>query len=369
MSNPYDPYGRGGYGAAPPQYDLTQFRQEMAQLRQELGQHLQGIAGMARGADKRAADAMQRLDSMSKSLDSITANRRGADSGIVWEKGPVRVEDIPGRRVPFTLLVDIPIGANTTSVQQASVTISQEGPFVAVKRMATFMSAFEFQVSQQELRDKFQAQVALISRYSGRSFGRYRPIHSAWDLNDAVASIANPDPILFLSTFFSNQQQLNGCINGGVIPSFTTSASGFRTMEFDGRIAVINAGSSYPRQNITVPSSFWSPEINAPQELGALDFFERGEILTFEVTPNHVNNPPAGNADGQLIWQMLSPTGEVWPFVQGQYDPHEGIATPCAISAADNGPVPVTPDPIQRLPDGIMTLGWEGYRIIQPISP
>jgi len=54
--------------------------------------------------------------------------------------GVVRIEDIPGRRVPFVLLMDIPIGNNTTSIREQSVTISQEGPFVAVKRMATFQS-------------------------------------------------------------------------------------------------------------------------------------------------------------------------------------------------------------------------------------
>jgi hypothetical protein len=28
-----------------------------------------------------------------------------------------------------------------------------------------------------------------------------------------------------------------------------------------------------------------------------------------------------------------------------------------------------TTDAVQRLPDGILTIGWEGYRIIQPVGP
>lgn len=135
-------------------------------------------------------------------------------------------------------------------------------------------------------------------------------------------------------------------------------------MEFDGRIEVINAGSSYPRQNISVPSSMWSPQINAPQELGALDFFERGEIITVKVQPTHVNNPPAGNADGLNIFGI---TG--WPFLAGQYDPHEGIVTPSGFAFIDGSMIRIGTDPITRLPDGILTIGWEGYRIIQPVGP
>jgi hypothetical protein len=139
-------------------------------------------------------------------------------------------------------------------------------------------------------------------------------------------------------------------------------------MEFDGRIIVENAGSSYPRQNISVPSTFWTNECVGPQELGALDFFERGEVITFRVQPNHVNNPPAGNVDGNCIFGLDPPS--VWPFLQGQYDRHEGICTPGAFSFTDEGVlVPTTIDPIQRLPDGILTIGFLGYRIQQPVGP
>ena len=88
-------------------------------------------------------------------------------------------------------------------------------------------------------------------------------------------------------------------VGGLELPSAT---SGFRTMEFDGRILVEDAGSGRPRQNISVPSSLWTTQINSPQDLGALDFFERGSVVTFKVQPNHVNNPPAGNVQGDAIF-------------------------------------------------------------------
>jgi hypothetical protein len=145
-------------------------------------------------------------------------------------------------------------------------------------------------------------------------------------------------------------------------------------MEFDGRVTIINAGSSYPRQNISVPTSMWTPYVNAPFELGALDFFERGEVLSISVQPTHVNNPPAGNADGECVFPAAATAGFLgYPFVAGQYDAHEGVCTPNGVVMGDGGEVndwePSSSDPVARLPDGVLTIGWEGYRIIQPIAP
>jgi len=321
-----------------------------------------------------------RLDELSKIAQALAATRDGGD-GISWERrtdrGISRIEDIPGRRVPYVMLVDIPIGNNTTSQREQSVTISQEGPFVAVKRMATFQSALQYQVTTG----------STTAIFSGRSFGRYRPIHSAWDLNDSQGQGSYDGASMFLTSLTGDWASGDplplplapAAAPNPVIttaPPIVSAASWFRTMQFDGRILVINAGSSYPRQNISVPSSMWTPEINAPQELGALDFFERGEIITVQVQPNHVNNPPAGNANGNTMFN-LGAAATPWPFEAGQYDPHEGIVTPTSsgttgLTLTNLSPRTVTgltTDVIQRLPDGILTLGWEGYRIIQPVGP
>jgi hypothetical protein len=345
--------------------------QATQQLRAEFQEALNKHAAFVRATNTdKLVEFGKRIDDLAKISQALIATRNAGD-GVVWERrtdrGIVRVEDIPGRRVPFVMLVDIIIGNNTTAQQQASVTISQEGPFVAVKRMATFQSNYQFQVTSGTAQAKF----------SGRSFGRYRPIHSAWDMNDAINN----------SQFDSAAWFLTGLVGAGLpapfaglipiaSPALPSAMSSFRTMEFDGRITVVNAGSSYPRQNVSVPSSMWSPEINAPQELGALDFFERGEVITFQVQPNHVNNPPAGNISGDSIFGV--PGG--FPFVAGQFDPHEGISEPVG-GANIVGPIAFTTFPrtgnvtvstteaVQRLPDGVLTLGWEGYRIIQPVGP
>jgi hypothetical protein len=326
--------GGGGYGGPPGGnggYMVAQIQQEIANLRQEMHRQAGGVRQLV---EKRMQAADQKLNDLAQIAQALRMSRTGG--------GIVRVEDIPGRRVPYVLVIDIPIGPDEVSVQEDSVTISQEGPFVAVRKMATFMSALEYQVT---FPDESKA------RFTGRSFGRYRPIHSAWDINDAQsdAIFTTPNPIDADGIFAAL--------------GYTSTKSTYRSMEFDGRIEVINAGSSYPRQNISVPSSLWTPQINAPQDLGCLDFFERGEVITARVTPNHANNPPFGNADGLSIFGV-----EGWPFVEGQFDPQEGIVTPAPVTDFDPFTA-ITTDRVTRLPNGLFTIAWEGYRIIQPVGP
>jgi hypothetical protein len=124
-------------------------------------------------------------------------------------------------------------------------------------------------------------------------------------------------------------------------------------MEFDGVIKFLNQGAAYPRSNIEVPSALWVGDNNNAFQLGALDFFERGETLQWEVTPSHVNNPPGGN-----VQQFAT---AVFPSIDSQYDVHEGIL--------DQSDPELTQDPITRLPQGILSIGLHGFRIIQPPGP
>jgi hypothetical protein len=337
--------------------------QAVRELQARYAQQLNQVSAATRIGDKKLDALAQQVAGLEKTLNAVSATRSGGD-----DAGTIRIEDIPGRRVPYTLLVDIPIGANTTSKRQASVTISQEGPFVAVARTATFQSSFEFQSNDLDTGD--------VGRFAGRSFGRYRPIHSAWDLNDSQHN-AVADTSLYLWSFLANNNAAAGDPMPQGVLGLPSSMSSFRTMEFDARITILNAGSSYPRQNISVPSSMWTTQINSPFELGALDFFERGEVITFEVQPNHVNNPPAGNVTGRAVLPLIAGLGNAggFPFVGGQFDAHEGIATPGGITLERDAPEDPTyvdllvNDSIQRLPDGILTIGFEGYRIIQPVGP
>lgn len=311
----------------------------VAQAKAEMAAQINTNAhGMRKAFAEKQAKMDQSLAALGAIAQSLSIERSGA--------GIVRIEDLPGKRESYDFLVDIPIGSGSTSRAPGSFSVSQEGPFVAVRRYATFRSALEVSVEVE----------GGTARFTGRSFGRYRPIHSAWDLNDAQSgvqsTVTNPFPASMTM------------VGGVELPS---NMSGFRTMEFDGLILVEDSGSGRPRQNIEVPSSLWTPQINSPQDLGALDFFERGSVVTFKVQPTHVNNPPAGNAEGGNIFGNAG-----WPFLAGQYDKHEGIITPEAFTT--NGATPpvvtrITDDIVTRLPDGVLTIGFMGYRILQPTGP
>jgi len=320
----------------------------MADIRQVIAD-LQRQAGFAAGQSRQALDEVSRvvgehaqvrqtlerqasdLKTLSQALASV---RGGSIGGPNTNDHVMYIENIPGRRIPFDLLVEIPIGANVASEQQETVTISQDGPFVAVARFAAFLSQHQFERTDPE--------TGARTTFQGRSFGRWRPISSSWDLNDAGAGVFNPIAgIAFPGT-------------GAAIYASPSNHSSFRTMQFDGRIELLNQGAAYPRSNIRVPSAFWSDSINGPFQLGAMDFFERGEIIQIKATPTHTNNPNAGNASGYAA-------GGAFPFLGSQYDVHEGIVDP--LDQVE------TTDPVARLPNGLLVIGLHGYRIVQPPGP
>jgi hypothetical protein len=307
-------------------------------------QNLQRSAGYAVQQSREAIAAAQRLggdlaavrqelmaqkqanEALAAALSRIQVQHRVGDPHIQ------RIENIPGRRIPFDLLVDIPIGANVSATQQGTITVSQEGPFVAVARMATFLSTMQFQVRDPEAG-------GAPATFQGRSFGRYRPIASVWDLNDGQPYSDVSQLVAFPGT-------------GAPHVASPSNQSPFRSMETDLRILFTNAGSSFPRSNQEVPSTFWSKYIANPFELGALDVFERGEVMSFNVLPLHVNNPPFGNIEG------FGAPNPAFPFLDSGWDAVEGISDPNDPAAGDT-------DPVTRLPNGILTIGFHGYRIVQ----
>jgi hypothetical protein len=278
------------------------------------------------------------LQNLADAIASIKGVNGGGPSPLdmrdgeqVWQEHIMYISQIPGRRVPFDLLVNIPIGSDVRSIQQATSVISQDGPFVAVARYCAFQSTYQFTE-----RDDTGA----TATFQGRSFGRWRPVHSVNDFNDSqafqpITGIASPG-------------------TGAPIYASPSNHSGVRTMEFDAVIKFLNQGAAYPRSNIEVPSALWVGDNNNAFQLGALDFFERGETLQWEVTPQHVNNPPAGNVSEFLV-------GGVYPAADSQYDVHEGIL--------DTFDPDATEDPVARLPQGILSIGLHGFRIIQPPGP
>lgn len=322
----------------------------MADLNQILGQMKQSINWLA-SQNKETQEAIssergnhalirQELQRQQRDIQNIAdalsmIKGEGGSRGGDYRTDDIRyIENIPGRRIPFDTLVRIPIGANITTEQQNSTTISQDGPFVAVARVAAFQSAYQF-----SLRDPETQQLAA---FVGRSFGRFRPVHSAWDLGDAGAGVFQP--------------VVGGALPGTGAPIYASPSnhSSFRTMEFDGLITFQNQGAGYFRSNIEVPSTMYTEAINSPFQLGSFDFFERGETLQWKVVPLHANNAGAGNASGYGA-------GGAFPFIDSQYDVHEGVVDP---ELAD-----ITTDPVTRLPDGILYVGFHGFRVIQPPGP
>lgn len=320
---------------------MANFEEILANLQRQAG----FAAGQAREAVAAAQSAQggvslanQRLERMEKDLGALSSaldRVRGSGGGQSVGTGNIRyIEKIPGRRIPFDFVVAIPIGNTVTSTLQGVKSVSQDGPFVAVSRTAILLSQMTF-----ARRDPVTNAVAT---FQGRSFGRYRPASSCWDLMDASAGVLQP---------------ITGIAapgTGAPIVASPANLSGFRTMEFDGLITMRNQGSGWPRSTDPVPSAFYSKSINEAFELGALDFFERGETIAFEVTPTHLANPPAGNLSGYAA-------GGLYPFLASQYDVHEGIND--ALNPA------ATTDPITRLADGILFIVLHGFRIVQPPGP
>lgn len=253
--------------------------------------------------------------------------------GVQGDPNIQRVENIPGRRIPFDLLVEIPLPANQTATQQQTYVIPQTGPFVATARYATFLSLLQFQT--------LNANSQVTGTFNGRSYGRFRPISSVGDLNDGqiVDPVINPAG----APAFPGTGQ-------PYLPS-VSSASPFRSMEGDFRLEFQEEGASIVRQNRPVPSCFWSKGFCEPVELPCLDFFERNSVLKFSVTPTRPLNPAFGNAFS------FTGGGNNYPFADAQYDQVEGIV---------DYPQTSETDLVRRNPAGVLIVGFFGYMIVQP---
>jgi hypothetical protein len=302
---------------------------------------ISNLAASANYAAKAARDALaisqtnqrglielvKNSQSLAQTVAQLAATRTGGNPSLQY------VENIPGRRIPFDELVAIPIGANITSEVQGSITINQDGPFVATARYAFFLSQYSFQF--------IDPTDGTPTTFNGRSYGRWRPIHSAWDLNDGIPRSEVAQAVAFPGT-------------GAPHIISPSNASSFRSMQPDFSIELRNEGTGYPRSNIPVPSAAYTKQINSPFNLGALDVFERSEVITFKVQPLHPNNPTFGNV------QAFTGPGSNWPFLASQFDAVEGVSDEVV-----NDPE-VTTDPVTRLPNGILYIGLHGYKIIQP---
>src|SRR5262245_30383243 len=77
---------------------------------------------------RQMAEMTKNAQVMAQTMAQMSAQRTGGNPNLQY------VENIPGRRVPFDQLVSIPIDANLSSDTQGSITINQDGPFIATAR-------------------------------------------------------------------------------------------------------------------------------------------------------------------------------------------------------------------------------------------
>ena len=274
---------------------------------------LEEIALMRREVAVAARDAAQ--DAISKARPGARGDRQYIDS-------------LPGKRIPFDIVVSVPVAADSPGPYSQTAQVSTDGHFVATHRYATFLSQYIFQVTSDGNE---------TAQFAGRSNGRYRPVHSVCDLFDGQGGwnvpIAAADPG-----------------DGTWQVEHTTNRSGFRSMEFDGLIEVVSQESNYRRQQNPVPTSLWAPGFTGIQELPAWDLFKPGAVIEFNIQANHTNNPAAGNIQSIV---------NVMPFIDSQFDGHEGIGYTAALGAGAD-------DTITRSPDGVLLLGYLGFRILNP---
>ena len=277
---------------------------------------------------------LQHLTGLLQGLRVGNGKTGGGGAAQIGRPDMLTIEEIPGRRIPYDLTMQIGIPDAQTSPLTGSYPLSMDGPFIAVARYATFISSYTFQVTNGENTE----------RYTGRTWGRQRPISSVMDVMDGIAGWADG-----IASDFDG-----GCGQGDTPPvpaviSRPTSRSGSRSMIFDGYVEI--SSSVYPRQNQQVPTSLWAPGFNQLLQLPVLDYWEKGETIECKIEPLHQNNPAGGNIQA-LLGSM--------PYLQGQFDGQEGVAYPAWQCT------PGQPDMIARRPAGILVLGFLGYKILQP---
>lgn len=375
----------------------------------QLVQQVQQLSHTLHATSRRVADLTERVAKLSgieSVLGSLQVSRTGGFGDDSPERrnapmlrdpsghGYVSLDQIPGRHIPYDLMCRIPIVDGQAGQLTQTMYIDPSGPFVAVARYAIFQSLHTFEV---------QTGDGNSATYFGRSNGRFRPVSSSSDVNDAIRAFTQPSQYQpsYLGAIYDgkhivavgnpagvNPNSLPDSLvnllsnfpgNGRPIIASPYSMSSFRTMGFDGLVSVETKGSSFRRQEIAVPSTFWTKRDGGMQKLGTLDVFEPGEVIQVAVTPQHVNNPAYGNIADQQYFNTAgdaftfdpargiaannpAPLGK-FPALAGQYDGHEGIN-----NASVPGDTSTTDPPVTRNASGILYIGYFGYKIVQPPS-
>ena len=322
-------------------------------------------------------------------LSKYSIEQNGGPAPMAKEWGGrsyVSIKDLRGRIIPYDLAVNIDVGSGETETLQQSAYITMEGPFVAVRRFMSIRSSVTFEAT--DANDQ-------VASFLGRSSGHYRPISSHADIMDAVRAfeqvsqyqpsyvgaiydgvnvraVGNPAGVNASSVDLTNLLPNFPGTGRPLVVSPLSNASS-RSMSFNGVVAVELAGANYARQSIPIPTQFWGKGFGDAVPLAECDVFEPGDSVVFKVTPNHPLNPAFGNIQS-LVRRTTNfafdpvtgaangnplPTGP-YPFISGQFDGHEGIN-----DETFDTDVATTPDRVTRATDALITIGYQGYKIVQ----
>jgi len=230
------------------------------------------------------------------------------------------IEDIPGKRVPYTMNFEVsipsqanqsnPVGARIRAQQQ----VSMDGPFVGTMLMGAFrMQTF----SLGPIEETYPNLPPLGEEVQTPLTGRFRPVASTADA-------------------------FKGAYIGPGYGANATDVNTFRPGEIDFLWEYADEGTDRERQNqIPTPSRYLFSENDRPFYLAVSDFFERGTTIAFYLT-------------------LLRQVG----LVEVNFGPGWNGVTESPIAS----PIEDTDRVILAL-GGIVTLSIHGYKILQAQSP
>ena len=235
------------------------------------------VAGFLRNLNDKQARQQAQFEALSKAYRDLRTRSEGDKLEIQrlgeWvQKAAKRIryiEDIPGKRVPYTMNfeIDMPSVANTSNPVGARIraqqTISMDGPFVGTMLMGAFrMKTYSLGPAAEVAPNMPPVGEEVITPLTGR----FRPIASTCDGFQGAYIGAG----------------MAAGVNAVVDASLVNT---YRPGEIDFLWEYTDEGTNRERQNeIASPSRYLFSESDRPFYLAVSDFFERGSTIAFYVT-------------------------------------------------------------------------------------
>ena len=234
------------------------------------------VAAFLRNLNDKQARQQSQFEALAKAYRELRTRSEGDKLEIQrlgeWvRKAASRIryiEDIPGKRVPYTMNFEVslpsvanqanPVGARIRAQQQ----VSMDGPFVGTMLMGAFrMQTFSLGPIGEETFPAYGEEVPTPLT------GRFRPIASTADaFKGAYIGPGTPGP-------GANPTEDAALVNT------------FRPGEIDFLWEYADEGTDRERQNqLPTPSRYLFSENDRPFYLAVSDFFERGSTIAFYVT-------------------------------------------------------------------------------------